>query len=223
MKWSVDEIQQLRDTYPFHPNSELPPFPGRTKQSIVLKAHKLKLTKTKNVRKAIYGGANSPMWNPNKIWYKSILCTNHPFADTKGRVLEHRIVMEEWLRVNNPKHEALVQLGKKLYLSKQYIVHHLNGLRDDNRVCNLEVTKQKSHMQQHMTKLQEMADRNCEWCQTPFIVKWPSSRKRFCNGTCANNFAHHSKGHKINTEKEASIQSKKGKYPWSVKVFKVNK
>lgn len=60
------------------------------------------------------------------------LAKNHPNADKEGYVLEHRLIMEGLI-------------GR--LLSRQEIVHHLNGIKDDNRVENLELlSSQSAHL-----------------------------------------------------------------------------
>lgn len=56
--------------------------------------------------------------------YVLIKNLNHPFRDKNGYVAEHRLVMEKFL-------------GR--YLTKKELIHHLNGIHDDNRIKNLEL------------------------------------------------------------------------------------
>lgn len=60
----------------------------------------------------------------SKDGYVYLYYKNHPCADADGRVLEHRLVMEK-------------VLGRCLYPFES--VHHLNGVRSDNRLKNLEL------------------------------------------------------------------------------------
>ena len=54
--------------------------------------------------------------------YWRVLCKGHPNADANGRVLRHRLVMEE-------------RLGRILLPTE--VVHHINGDKEDDRIENL--------------------------------------------------------------------------------------
>ena len=56
--------------------------------------------------------------------YISILAKSHPNANKSGYVLEHRLVMEQ-------------KIGR--FLESHETVHHINGVRDDNRPENLQL------------------------------------------------------------------------------------
>lgn len=70
-------------------------------------------------------GPGSPRWveGQRRInGYIRVYVPNHPNCDKRGFVLEHRIVMER-------------TIGR--YLESGEVVHHINGVRDDNRPENL--------------------------------------------------------------------------------------
>ena len=77
-------------------------------------------------RKSKCVGENNNLWKGGRrkrgYGYIAIYSPNHPFGDKDGNVMEHRLVME--------KH-----LGR--YLKKEEVVHHINEIRDDNRIENL--------------------------------------------------------------------------------------
>lgn len=83
-----------------------------------------------------YNGLNG--WGHQKRLrngYVIAYAPKHPNAHKDGYVLLHRLVAE-------------YQLGR--YLKPDEIVHHMNHIRDDNRIENLIVMNRREHQQMHM-------------------------------------------------------------------------
>jgi len=76
----------------------------------------------------VHPGERNPNWRGGRTvtshGYVLVKRPEHPLADVRGYVYEHRIVAEE-------------QLGRPLEPGEQ--VHHLNGDKSDNHPENLEV------------------------------------------------------------------------------------
>lgn len=89
-----------------------------------------------------YKGNKHSKWKGGRLktvlGYILIYAPKHPFRNKvgKGYVLEHRLVMEK-------------KLGR--YLTKNEIVHHINGIKDDNRLKNLVLTTFSEHTKFHKT------------------------------------------------------------------------
>jgi hypothetical protein len=84
-------------------------------------------------------GEDNPAWSGGRhklnTGYVVRLAPGHPFVDARGYVLEHRLVMEQIV-------------GR--YLTKDEVVHHVNGVKDDNRPENLQLfPDQATHIRHH--------------------------------------------------------------------------
>jgi len=90
----------------------------------------------------------------NSRGYFEVKVENHPFANNKGYVREHRLVMEDYLKQNDPDNEALITVNGKKYLSPEYEPHHKNHDKKDNRIENLDNYKHDEHARYHI-KLRE--------------------------------------------------------------------
>lgn len=83
-------------------------------------------------------GARSPGWKGGRIRTKAgyimVKSPSHPNCRSDGYVFEHRLVWE--------------QANGRL-LRRDESVHHLNGIKDDNRPENLTVSSHADHMRHH--------------------------------------------------------------------------
>jgi len=70
-------------------------------------------------------GEKHPNWKGGRVHtqgYIRILKPDHPYADIRGYIFEHRFVVEQ-------------AIGR--HLKANEFVHHINGKKDDNRLENL--------------------------------------------------------------------------------------
>lgn len=89
-------------------------------------------------------GNKNPNWKGGKYktahGYINICLPNHPYTNAGSYVFEHRLIME--------KH-----IGR--YLKPEESMHHVNGIKDDNRIENLKLFISESEHQKHHAKLKK--------------------------------------------------------------------
>lgn len=109
----------------------------------------------KNHQYGLRGKLNASWKHDRKVsryGYIQVRSLEHPFRDGEGFVFEHRLIAEKYL-LND---ENSVTIDGKRYLRPDYIVHHINHDRQDNRVENLAVMTKPEHSKMHA-------------CETPML------------------------------------------------------
>lgn len=114
------------------------PMKGRkhTKETIkkMRDAKKGKISLLKGRERKNFRGEKNPNWKggrgKDKNGYIVIRNSNHPNADKRRRILEHRLVMAN-------------HLGRTL--ERWEHIHHKNGVKSDNRIENLGIVLVKNH------------------------------------------------------------------------------
>lgn len=106
-------------------------------------------------KKGKYDGNRNPRWKEGKRLaqgYIYLYKSTHPFS-TKNYIAEHRLVMEN-------------HIGR--YLKSEEEVHHINGIKTDNRIENLLLLKNKSeHRKLHR------GERSSGWKGGLSLEKYP--------------------------------------------------
>lgn len=121
-KWHIERLKNRRPGY------------KHTQKTKV----KMRIARLKNPIKSI--GSKNYFWNGGRYksyGYIKIWMPKHPFCDSKGYVSEHRLIME--------KH-----IGR--FLNKKEVIHHINHIRDDNKIENLKLMKKVEHDRFHTIK-----------------------------------------------------------------------
>jgi hypothetical protein len=90
--------------------------------------------RSQNMRGKKHPGYKGKIKYGTKQNYYAIFAPYHPFSDGKGYVMEHRLMMEKYL---------------KRFLEQNEVVHHINGNRFDNTIENLRLMDKIEHDRMH--------------------------------------------------------------------------
>lgn len=141
--WTKAEIDILKENYNKVSNVELRKLlPDKSALAIYKKGYKMGFSKTKEIetlnRSIAHKGEKSKFWKGGTAitskGYKLIKMPEHHRADKKGYVLEHILVFEK-------------ETG--LQVPNDCCVHHLNGIKSDNRIENLCLMSHSAHTKLH--------------------------------------------------------------------------
>ena len=134
-RWSEGEVAELRRLYPDTKTKDIAEMLGRTHLSVYKKAVALGLRKSaeclfktwSDVRRGELGSNWKGGVNRTSKGYNVVLTDD-------GYVMQHRIVMEE-------------HLGRKM--REDEVAHHINGIKTDNRIENLQLMTHGEHTTLH--------------------------------------------------------------------------
>lgn len=133
-------------------------------------------------------GENNSRWSGGFLsnGYIRVHMQDHPFKNASGTVLQHRLVMEK-------------KLGR--YLTENEHVHHINGIRDDNRLSNLVILTKSEHIRFHNKgrtpwnkgthgicvawNKKPKIPRPCSYCSKQFHGGKNHWRQKYCSKSCA--------------------------------------
>jgi len=105
--------------------------------------------------------------------YTFVVIPNHPMADSRGRILEHRFRMAE-------------HLGRSL--TSEEVVHHRDGDMKNNDITNLELMSGAKHTSLHHKGIEitfVCPECGAAFCKPPRKV---NGVRTFCSKSCASSF-----------------------------------
>lgn len=152
-------------------------------------------------------GSQNNRWKGGQYFdskgYKFIKHPDHPNARKNGYVAESHLVISKVL--------------KRPVDTRFEVVHHLNGIKTDNRPENIEIKTRKQHTSIHSSGVNNVNFKNrpprvCPNCNKPFMHKNNYTRDKCCSVKCRNEYYTGEKANnrKINQSIANEIKDLKG-------------
>lgn len=141
--WTKEETEILINNYAITTNEDMRLLlPQKTDIAIYKKAKKMGLKRTKDVeflnRSSAHKGDKCNFWNGGvgntSKGYRVVKMPSHHRANSRGYVLEHILIFEKETGIKVPDNCC---------------VHHLNGIKNDNRIDNLCLMSFSAHTKHH--------------------------------------------------------------------------
>lgn len=129
--------ETLQDLYKKHTCEEIGAKHNKSYYAVLRQLKRWDIPRRRGMRKGFCAGAADPNWKGGKKkqdGYILILKPDHRLANCSGYVLEHQLVYEEY-------HKCCLLPG--------IVIHHINGVRDDNRPKNLQAVTRSQHISLH--------------------------------------------------------------------------
>jgi len=103
--------------------------------------------------------ANSPSGADHPSYKGSWYSRGYKYLSVQGLPSEQRKIAEKMVAKNHqgiPEHRLIMALHLGRPLERWEVVHHRNGVKDDNRIENLELLDNSSHAKKHKEIIREL-------------------------------------------------------------------
>lgn len=98
-----------------------------------------------NLKTIDHNGENNYFWNggiaKTNNGYIKTYSPNHPYKQHDNYIHTHRLIYENYLSII---------MDEDVYIPNNYDIHHINGVKTDNSLTNLQLVTRKEHMKIHM-------------------------------------------------------------------------